>query len=267
MPTPERMMEALERSKEIPYLKLARRVGFSEAEKAELLAKGGTLNDSSLHWKKDIQGKNARLGFLWILKHTEDILAGKYDRQELSEKAKGRVWGEDGPHPAPNAPVKRTEVPTEWFNGYLGKVTSQKDLGVLLMRLWKKCGWSTYETLIDPCEMVKNEDGKWVLRPPNRFHAKLLEEKLTLHWWRVVRPTTNNPVRSKLREAYDAWLKENPPSQALQEEKAEDDASDSTENITTSRKEERGQEMGIVPANDDEGESPLPSASRGEDRR
>ena len=71
LPTPERMMEALERSKEIPYLKLARRVGFSEAEKAELLAKGGTLNDSSLHWKKDIQGKNARLGFLWILKHTE----------------------------------------------------------------------------------------------------------------------------------------------------------------------------------------------------
>ena len=248
LPTPERLMEALERSKAIPYLKLARRVGFIEAEKAELLAKGATLNDSSVHWKKDIQGKHSRLGFLWILKHAEGILQGKYDRKELSDKAKGRVWGETDHHPAQNTPAKRTEVPGEWFKGYLKETERQKDLRALLIGLWKKCGWSTYETLIDPCEIVKNEEGRWVFMPPNRFQAKLLEEKLKLHWWRVVLPTTNKPARAKLREAYDAWLKENPEAVKIEEEKAEHDREEQPT--------EKGDDMGFVPANDDEGVVP-----------
>lgn len=253
LPTPERLMEALERSRGVSYLKLARRVGFCEAEKAELLAKGGALNDSSVHWKKEIQGKNARLGFLWILKHTEDILQGKYDRRELSEKAKGRVWGEDGSYLALNTPIKRREVPTEWFNAYLKGVTAQEDLRVLLMRLWKKFGSATYENLIDPCEVVRSDEGRWVLRSPNRFHGDLLQQKLKLKWWRVVYPSVQGKATSKMREAYEAWLQKNPQPAVDQKERVTNE----TGIITNSRDEKGVEEMGIVPANDDEGVMPV----------
>ena len=235
------------------FLKSVLRDGWKAAIEGDYAKKGGDVWDKSSHLGKyRDQGWRAKN----LIYRFADILQGKYDRQELSSKAKGRVWGEDGCHPAPNTPVKRTEVPAEWFNGYLERVSATEDLRPLLKRLWKKCGWSTYETLIDPCEIMKNDEGRWVLMPPNRFHAKLLEEKLKLHWWRVVLPTTNNPVRYKLRESYDAWLKENPQEQAPQEEKEDDDARAVTENSTSNQDEKGGQEMGIVPANDDEGVIP-----------
>ena len=235
------------------FLKSVLRDGWKAAIEGDYAKKGGAVWDKSSHLGKyRDQGWRAKN----LIYRFADILQGKYDRQELSTKAKGSAWGEDGSPTAPNTSVKRTEVPGEWFKNHLQEITAQEVLRALLVRLWKKLGWSTYETLIDPCEIVKNDEGRWVVLPPNRFHAKLLEEKLKLHWWRVVLPTTNKPVRSKLREAYTAWLKENPASQAPQEEKAEDATRAVTENITTSREEERSQEMGIVPANDDEGVIP-----------
>ena len=106
--------------------------------------------------------------------------------------------------------------------------TKEKDLSALLGRLWKQYGWSTYEVLIDPCELVKNEDGRWTFVAPNRFHARLLEDKLRLHWWRVVRPETDKPARSKLREAYDAWVKAHPEYARGEEEGAEHDRREKT---------------------------------------
>lgn len=250
VPTPERLMEALERSKDVPYLKLARRVGFLEAEKAELLARGGSLNDSSVHWKKDFIGKHSRLGFLWILKHAEEILAGKYDRRELSERAKGLACGEDGEYPAPNTPVKRGEIPAEWFKLRLQGLAKQKDLRELLERLWDKYGWSTYETLLDPCKPVQDAQGRWVFEAPNGHHADLMESRLSLEWWRIVRPKIDRKACSPLREAYTAWFKEN--AQNVQKEQ-KDEESERDGRIVTDKGEEK---MVFVPGNDDEGVIP-----------
>ena len=234
-------------------LKLAAKVGWREAFKASLIERQGVLNDKSRYWKKLSQ---KRVNFYWFLSHVQEIKEGVYDERPLSDRAKGRAFEEKNTRPARESVSRRTEVPTECFNEYLYGSTSHKDSRALLMRLWSKYGWSTYETLIDPCEVVKNDAGRWVLMPPNRFHAKLLEEKLTLKWWRVVLPNTNKPTRSKLREAHDAWLKENPKSQEPREEKEEGDTGDITEKSHANTREKGGQEMGIVPANDDEGVIP-----------
>ena len=186
-------------------LKLAAKVGWREAFKASLIERQGVLNDKSRYWKKLSQ---KRVNFYWFLSHVQEIKEGVYDERPLSDRAKGRVFEENHTRPARESISRRTEVPTEWFVGHIKGERPQKDSQALLMRLWKKYGWSTYEALIDPCEIVKNDAGRWVLMPPNRFHAKLLEEKLTLKWWRVVLPNTNKPTRSRLREAYDAWVKE-----------------------------------------------------------
>ena len=199
-------------------LKLAAKVGWREAFKASLIERQGVLNDKSRYWKKLSQ---KRVNFYWFLSHVQEIKEGVYDERPLSDRAKGRVFEEKNTRPARESVSRRTEVPTEWFNAYLEVVSTPEALRALLMRLWGRLGWSTYETLIDPCEMAKNNAGRWVLLPPNRFHAKLLEEKLKLHWWRVVLPTTNKPVRSKLREAYTSWLKEKEEYYEQREESAQ----------------------------------------------
>lgn len=151
LPDPDKLLNAIKRSAGISFLKQAHWIGWKEASKSSLVARGGTINDKSKAWHKY---QHNGLNFLWLLKHCADVLEGKYDERALSDKAK-RSW-EDHAKVSDEESTKqcasvRPETPCEVLKQQiLDKLTTEEERA-LRKRLLDKYGAYVYENWFMVC--------------------------------------------------------------------------------------------------------------------
>ena len=170
----EKFCAAIKKAATIPFLKQAHLIGWKEASKSRLVARGGEINDGSKAWGKY---GHSRLNFIWLLKHWPDVLAGEYDERALSEKAM-RKWedltqppqGGGGHQTCP----RRPETPQEELKQQIKSQTTCAEETALRERLLGKYGPYAYENWFQACGWCL-ESGN--LTHSSDFHRNEIERK------------------------------------------------------------------------------------------
>jgi predicted transcriptional regulator len=178
--------EALDRAKNNKWMKQAHYIGFRDASRSELISKGGQINDYSIYWPKY---KHARLNFLWILRHAEEIVSGKYDVKALStkasnENAQGKHWKNTSKaldnHTEYMGDI-RPEKPAEEWKATITDKSSCKEESALRMQLLEKHGSYAYENWFAKCGWSK-EAGQ--LSHDSAFYRAEIRRKYGVDIWR-----------------------------------------------------------------------------------
>lgn len=168
----EEFRAAIKKAATIPFLKQAHLIGWREASKSRLVARGVLINDRSKSWAKYEHGT---LNFWWFLNHWRDVLAGEYDERALSAKAK-RVWTyEEKTYDIID--TTRPETPEDVLNEQIITQSTCEEEIVLRQSLLAKHGTYVYENWFQGCGWSK-EAGK--LTHGNVFYRYEIERKYGL---------------------------------------------------------------------------------------
>ena len=194
LPAARIVEEALSIASSNKWMKQAHYIGFRDSGKSELISKGGQINDYSTYWPKY---KHHRLNFLWILRHAEEIVAGKYALLPLSEKAsnaneKAKYWKNTSKiidnHTEYMGDI-RPETPVDEWKAIITDKSTCREEASLRLQLLHTHGSYAYENWFANCGWSK-EAGK--LSHDSAFYRAEIRRKYGLYV-SMTTPSSANP--------------------------------------------------------------------------